>query len=201
MKIIRRLPFTLLLITGILLATFLASGPGLKSRPEIVARWGFALHDLGDGTFWSLVTAVFFNHRPYLFPLTIMFALATAGVYEWHAGTRRAAIVFWLGDLGSTALLMLLFVAPLYLARTPMGFDLAYADDVGMSGGGFTCLGAWVGSLPTKWRRIAFALAALYLVADLFIEPYPEGDVLHAIAFPLGVWLGTLFPPYKAVDL
>ena len=189
LRVLRRIPFTLALVALVVAVALTTSGPGLTARPALVARWGFALHDLWDGTFWSLVTAVFFLHRPDLVWGTALFALASAGVYEWCAGTRRAFAVYWTGDVTSTLLLALAVVLPLTLAGTSLGARLALADDVGISGGGFTCLGAWMGHLPPRPRLGAFAAVGVYLVWGLTRPDGLEASILHVIALPLGVAL------------
>ena len=186
---LRRAPFTLALAAAIVAVTLATSGPGLTARPEVIDRWGWALHDLWDGAWWSLVTAVFLNHRPYLVAVTVAFVAASAGVLEWVGGTRRALAVFWGGDLAATLAISLGLVLPLYLAGTEVGRTLAYADDVGMSGGGFACLGAWVGRLPQRWRRLAIATVVVYLAVDLGSVGDLEADLLHAVAFPVGMLL------------
>ncbi len=189
MSTLRRIPFALALIAAIGVVALTTSGPGFTSRPDEVAHWGFALHDLWTGRFWSIVTAAFFMHRPYLFPVTAVFVLASAGVHEWRSGTRRALGVFWVGDIASTLLLALLLVLPLHMSGTDIGATLAHADDVGMSGGGFACLGAWMIGLRGRWRWAAIGAVVAFLAVDLFSPSDMEADLLHMVAFPLGMAL------------
>ncbi len=186
---LRRAPFTLALAAALLAVAALASGPGWAPRPDIIARWGFALHDLWTLRAWSLVTAVFFTQHPARIAATVAFTAASVGVYEWQAGTRRALALFWTADVAATLLLALGVVLPLLLAGTAVGARLAAADDVGMSGGGFACLGAWTARLPQRWRWAAFGAVALFIGVNLFQPGTLEADLLHAIAFPLGVAL------------
>lgn len=192
--VLRRLPFTLGLLAVVGVLVLVASGPGFASRPEVVARWGFALHKLWEGEVWTVVTATVLLHRPFLFPASALFLAYAVGVYEWAAGTRRALVVFWTADVVGALVLALGVVLPLYAAGTALGHELAFADDVGVSGGAFGCLGAWMGRLPTRWRgwpprRLALGAVAVYFAADLFVPGALEADLLHMIVFPLGLWL------------
>lgn len=190
----RRLPFTLGLLAVVGALAVATSGPGFVSRPDVVAQWGFALHKLWEGRLWTLVTATFLLHRPFLFPLSAAFVLYSVGVYEWTRGTRQALWVFGVADVAGSLAVALGIVLPLYLAGTSLGADLAFSDDVGVSGGAFGCLGAWMGRLPSRWRgvplrRLALAGVGLYFAVELLVPGALEADLLHAIVFPLGLWL------------
>ena len=70
------------------------------------------------------------------------FVALSIGVYEYVAGTQRALVLYWMTDLGGSLGSTLVLVLPLYITGTALGETLAYADDVGISGGGFGCVGA-----------------------------------------------------------
>lgn len=183
--VLRRLPFTLAFAAIVIAVALAASGPRLTARPDVIARFGWAPHDLWDGTWWSLATAVFLLHRPFLFPVAVAFLLGTAGVLEWQAGTRRAVAVYALGDVLAT-LALAAGVLSLVLAGSATAAALITADDVGVSGGAFACLGAWTDRLAPRWRRIATIAVVAVLVVGLWKPDGLEADLLHAVAFPVG---------------
>lgn len=186
---IRRVAFTVALALAILAATLWIRGPDGRYAPEALRHWGFALHDVWDLEAWSLVTAVFLSPHPQRVGGTILFLFLTVGLYEWRAGTRRAFAAFWLGDVLASLLVALGILLPLYLGGTAAGIRMAFADDVGMSGGGFTCLGAWIGGLSRRTRDMAFVVAGGYLVYGLIAPPLRMADLLHVAAFLLGLAL------------
>ena len=122
-----------------------------KLPPATLALWGFGLDQLWRGRWWTLVTGAVFVHGLWMYwALLVLFVPLTVGAYEWLAGTRRVLIVYWTTDIGGALLVALVLILPLYLAGTELGRQLAYAHDVGMSGGGFGCLGAAVNRLPGR---------------------------------------------------
>lgn len=189
-----RVPFTLIMLVGISAAGFLTGTPTGTIAPDALKRWGFALHDLWQGTWYSLVTEVFFTTHPSMFWGILGLLIGSIGLYEWRAGTWRSLRLYWLTDIGGSLLVTLGFVLPLYLAKAPLGLALAFDDGVGMSGGGFGCVGGWVHRLPQVWRRIVFTGVLIYLFGHLIIITDLFSDILHIVTFLLGFWLdGKLF--------
>lgn len=80
-------------------------------------------------------------------------------------------------------------VFTLYLLKTDLGIALAFSDDVGMSGGGFGCVGGWVSRLPRPWLKRVFVGVLIYLVGHLIIVTDLFADILHIVTFFLGFWL------------
>ncbi len=188
LTIIRRVPFTLMMLLGIG-SVGLATGTNEGAlAPAIAQRWGFALHDLWQGTWYSLVTEVWFTRHPFMFWGILGFVVFSIGVYEWRAGTKRAFLLYWLTDVSGALILTLGFVLPLYLLNTDLGLTLAFADDVGMSGGGFGCVGGWVHWLDASRRWWAFTAVMVYLVLHLILVFDLASDLLHIVTFCLGFW-------------
>lgn len=191
---IGRVPFTLTMLIGISIAGYLTGTPTSTINPVQLKRWGFALHDLWQGTWYSLVTEVFFTTHPSMFWGILGLVIGSIGLYEWQAGTGRSLRLYWLTDIVGSLLVTLGFVLPLYLAKTPLGLALAFDDDVGMSGGGFGCVGGWVHRLPQVWRRRVFVGVLVYLVGHLIIVTDLFSDILHIVTFFLGFWLDGQLP-------
>ncbi|MBD3887549.1 hypothetical protein IFO70_39085 [Phormidium tenue FACHB-886] len=153
---LRRVPFTLAMTIGILLVGIFTGTTTGSLDPILRQKWGFALHDLWDGTWYSLVTEVLFTTDPVMLCGILVFVWLSIGIYEWRAGTKQATLLYWLIDIGGSFVLSLRLVLPLYLSGTELGLKLAYADDVGMSGGGFGCVGAWVHRVSPHRRKWVF---------------------------------------------
>ncbi|HEY9640442.1 MAG TPA: hypothetical protein V6C57_08160 [Coleofasciculaceae cyanobacterium] len=186
---LRRLPFTLMMAIGILLIAILTGTTTSTLNPTLRQQWGFALHDLWDGTWYSLVTEVLFTTDPIMLCGILIFVWLSIGIYEWRVGTRQAALLYWLTDIGGSLILSLVLVLPLYLADTSLGIKLAYADDVGMSGGGFGCVGAWVHRLSYGKRKWVFINILGYLLVHLIFFTSIFDDSLHLFSYIAGFCL------------
>lgn len=186
---IRRLPFTLFIEIGILIAAIATHTITGKLNPLLRQQWGYALHDLWDGTWYSLVTEVLFTTDPFMLIGTLIFVWVSIGVYEGQVGTRRSFLLYWLTDISGSLVLSLGLVLPLYLAGTSLGLKLAYADDVGMSGGGFGCVGAWVHRLPPQKRKWVFMIILGYLLSHLIFFTSIFDDSLHLFCYLAGFYL------------
>lgn len=184
--LIRRLPFTLfmeLAIIGVALAHGAVVGE-LSSVAQL--HWGFGLHNLWEGRFYTLFTAPFFVRDLRMFLGILLFVGYSIGIYEWLAGTRRAMLLYWVTNVLGLLLAAGLAIAPLYWAGTLLGRELAFMSDVGPSAGGLGCIGGWVRRLPDRYRTLMFLAMMLYLVGKLAFLPEPFSDAAHLIAFPLG---------------
>lgn len=178
------------MLLGIGIVGILTGADTGELAPDLLSRWGFALHDFWEGGWYSIITSVFFTKRPLMFwGMFLVFVSLTIGVYEWLAGTRKALVMYWLTNISGYLLVTLGIVLPLYLARTSLGLDLAYADDVGMSGGGMGCLGAWFRRLPQSWRYPMLGIATAALLIHLMMFTDAQADLLHLVTFFGGFWL------------
>jgi hypothetical protein len=193
MRFFQRLPCTWLIILGIICTGIATGTPTHRINAAVYTRWGFALHDFVDGTWYSLFTSVFFTNRPLMFWGILPFVGFSVGVYEWLSGPWRTAWFFWLTDLGGTLSITLLVVLPLYLTGTSMGRELAFGDDVGMSGGGFGCLGGWISRLPRLWQAVLFGIGVVYLVVRLVWFTELFADLVHLLTFIGGYWHEKMF--------
>ena len=75
------------MLLGIVTVGFLTGTYAGALSPILRKRWGFALHDLWQGTWYSLVSEVWFTRYPFMFWGILAFVILSIGVYEWRAGT------------------------------------------------------------------------------------------------------------------
>ncbi len=130
----------------------------------------------------------------------VLFVLASVGVYETLAGTRRAMLVFWAANVATLLLIAGMVVWPMRLAGVPPTWDWAPSGDVGASFGGFGCLGAWVVGLPSKRTRLLIlGTVAGGNVVKYMMYPELFGDAGHLVALIVGIVLGNALKP-EVVD-
>jgi phosphatidylglycerol lysyltransferase len=184
--LLRRLPFTILMETAIVLLA--VAGGAVTGELSLASqqRWGCGLHNLWEGRWWTVLTAPFFVRDLRMFLGILLFVLYTIGVCEWVTGTRATLAVYWITNVLGLVLAAVLVVGPLYLVRSPTGLAWAARSDVGPSAGGVGCIGAWVRHLPDCQRRWAFGLILAYLAAKLILLPELFADSAHLMTFPLG---------------
>lgn len=163
-------------------------------HPAKLQRWGEGLEQLWNGRWWTLLTDTVFVHGPVMYWGILAFIPVSVGVYEWLAGSRRALVVFWLTDIAGSLAVALGIVLPLYLSGIVVADLLPFANDVGMSGGGFGCVGATMRHLPRRRRRPITMLITVYLLLHFATLLDFGADTLHLLTFGgglvLGRWLG-----------
>ncbi len=105
------------MLLGIVTVGFLTGTYAGALSPILRKRWGFALHDLWQGTWYSLVSEVWFTRYPFMFWGILAFVILSIGVYEWRAGTKFAVLLYWLTDTSGNLLFALGFWLDGYLTR------------------------------------------------------------------------------------
>lgn len=190
-RLLPRIPFTMVMVTGIFTASAAAGLLGHSISPEQLQRWGFGLQDLLAGRFWKLALAPFFIIHPYMALSITSILVFFLGTCELVLRTRRALIAFWTahvsGYVGAFALLDLLGHLGLRAARS-----LSQETDVGASNGAFGAAGAVLHFLPGSLRRGAFALIGIYLLGS-FSMGHRIWDVEHILSFSWGLGLGWVY--------
>ncbi len=108
----RRIPFTTLLITTVLVISAVHGLLGKPLDPAQLARWGFGLGDLLRGDLWRLISAPTLILKPYMALTISAIILFFVGTAELVMHTRRTMIVFGVchvvGYVGAMLLLDLL---------------------------------------------------------------------------------------------
>jgi len=197
------LPFTLLLLCGLLIAGFLTQTHRGQLSKQWIEKYGFAPHDLWTGQLERLFLSAFLTDRASSFFQAVILSLVMAGATEIFGGTWRAALTFW-GIHFATLLLTSLALLPFHHLKIPFAESLSHARDVGPSAGYFGCLGALVFS--SSWRWPASGILIVALTVFFFSPPHPDenphvkihADSAHLMAFILGCTL-SLFWPMKGL--
>ena len=185
------MPFTVLFEIAIVVVAFWNGSAWGSLSEELRHAWGF-----GPLTFWqehwhTLATNTFFVRNTLMLLGMVLFVAASAGVYEWIYGTRRALLVFWAANAVTLLLMAACVVWPMRLAGVPPRWDWAPAGDVGASFGGFGCLGAWIVGLPENRTRVTIlAIVSAGLLMKYVLVPELFGDAGHFVALVVGAALG-----------
>lgn len=188
-RVLQRLPYTLILALGVIIAGILTGAPWKAVDPGVIQHWGFALDDLREGRWFTLLTGVLITRGPLMFWGIVVFAFASVGGLEWQIGPRRAVVRYWQTELvGSIGGPLVLQVA-LASTHSPLAASFPHIAEVGMSAGGFGCLGAALACLTARTRQVGFWGVTVYLVVRLVFFTELASDTVHLITFPLGYWL------------
>ena len=200
-NVLRRIPFTLLMLGGLALVALLTETHNGSLSAAWLARLGFAPQDLWLFRIERLLTSAVVTYGGRVFWEAVGMITLAVGLAEWLTTTRRTALTFWGVHLAVLLFQSLLIALPLHLWGGADGEAMSLARDVGPSAGYFGCLGLVSSWLPGRWRWISGALILGGLVAALFLPPRAGeselvklgADLAHLIAYPLG-WM-TYRPP------
>jgi hypothetical protein len=195
-KVIRRLPFTLMMLAVLVLVALLTETHNAALSEVWLACLGFAPNDLWLLRFERLVTSAVVTYGGKVFWEALCMTLLSVGLAEWLAGTRRAVLTFWGVHLLVLLIESLLLALPLRLWAGVTGEAVSLVRDVGPSAGYFACLGLACACFPGRWRWISLALILGGLIFAFFLPPGAGeaelvkvfADIAHLLAFPLG-WL------------
>lgn len=189
--VLRRVPFTVLVILAVLLSSAVAGLLGRPLSPPQLARWGFGWADLTQGHPWRLLSAPLFILKPYMALSISAILLFFVGSCEMLLKTRRTVTVFLAGHVvGYVGALLLL--QPLGRGGWVLAQQLAIQRDVGASNGAFGAAGALLIFLPRGLRSVGLLLFGAYLGSALLLEQ-KLWDVQHILALLTGMGLGLVF--------
>ncbi len=189
--IARKIPFTLVIVAAILIVTTV-TGSILRPLTEEQYRvWGYGFDTLERWRWQALILTMFQVSRPYVVLTVSATLLLMLGACEYILGTWRAMLVFTVshvvGYVGADLVLRALLVAG---ANSIIPLTQQY--DVGASAAAFGAAGAVLPFLPSRMRKILFALIVMYLVIFL-LTSRAIWDIEHLLAFPIGLLMGLLF--------
>lgn len=195
---LRKLPFTLIMLGGLIVAAFLTNTYFEQISQHWLNRIGFAPNDLWFWRLERLFTSALVTSGGKIFWQALFFVAFAVGAAEWLAGPKRTAATFWGVHLLTLVLLSLIISLTLDQLRN-FGLEASeVARDVGPSAGYFACLGLVSARLKRPWNwasggiLLTVFLAALLLPADAGESAQVKfsADLAHLMAFPLG-WLSS----------
>ncbi|MFE1646281.1 bifunctional lysylphosphatidylglycerol flippase/synthetase MprF [Microbacterium sp. P01] len=179
-RVIARIPATLVLVALILLAGVIWGGLWSPFEDnELFPSVAYGLPQLTQGLWWTPLTGTFFVNLPWVYILTIA-SFAGMAYLEFMRGTRVALAYFWIGQLFAIfAAAMLLWLGA--LLPWPWAQVQSLMIDVGPSGGTMACIAAAAGLLVAPWRvRVWLVIIGFTVVSLLFWGAL--ADVEHALA-------------------
>jgi hypothetical protein len=197
-QVVSRLPFTLIMVTLLLLVAWWTNSYVQELTREWVNRLGFAPRDFWLLRWWRLFLSALVTSGGVTFWFALGMVVFTSGVAEWKTGTLRTALTFWGVHLLTLVLEGLTFSLPLRQLGFAQERALFFSRNVGPSAGYMGCLGLITTFLPKPWRFVTFGVILAYLLIALLL-PARAGvtpviklsdDLAHLIAYPLG-WLSA----------
>ncbi|MEO9779197.1 MAG: hypothetical protein ABJH07_14575 [Sedimentitalea sp.] len=192
MSVLRRIPFTLLFLSVMVLANWFAGTLGGTLPPDSLADWGISHEMVVSGDLTRLFTATFLSHDLAMFLRQMIFAAAVIGYFEWRTSTLCTATTFFAIDLAGT-MIVLFGVVPLVTAIPEIGHSDARATlDVGMSAGGFGLIGAILASWSKKWLLLGAVVAAIGVKICYDLDLI--ADSAHLICLLLGFAVQLVLP-------
>ena len=193
-QIIRRIPFTLIMVGLFLLVAWGTHSYFQELERAWVSRLGFAPRDFWFLRWERLILSALVTSGKYIFWFAVGMVAITCGVVEWKGGSVRAALTFWGVHLVTLMLESLLFLLPLHQLGFTQARTLFFSRDVGPSAGYMGSLGLITTFLPNPWRWMTLCAILISLIVALFLPPRAgesstvklAADLAHLIAFPLG---------------
>ncbi len=160
--IVRRTPFTLVLLVALVLLVVITDAHIFPiTRLSWLDSVATGLPAFQHGHWWSLATSPWFVVYPVSFFLTMPVVIGAVGWAEWRFGTWRCVALFFAGHIvGSLGA-----AAALALASMQHGWHwavtLSHAVGAGPASGALTCLIFAIATLPSPWRlRARIAVTA-----------------------------------------
>ncbi len=202
---IRRCPFTLLMLTVLIVAGVYGQSHLGSLDAELHRQMGSSVRHLVEGQLHRLFTSIMFTAGGGRFYASLMMFAVSVGWVELAYGTRRACLTFFGVHLLTQLVLTVGIAFPLVVLQSRYGPLLFEARDVGPSAGYYGCLGLAIASLSVGKRNGIFIAIAGVLLCRLVWSTMrlPEegrmmsADLAHLIAFPLGGllnWRGSPRP-------
>ena len=193
-----RLPFTLVMLCGMLLVALLTNTYFEAITHPWLNRTGFAPKDLWYWRLERLFTSALVTSGGRVFWEAMLFIALAVGIAEWQTGWRRTAATFWGVHLLTLVVISLIISLAVHQLRA-IGLEASeIARDVGPSAGYFACLGLVSARLQRPWCWVAGVLLSVNFIVAILLPPGAgetaavkfSADLAHLVAYPLG-WLSA----------
>lgn len=204
---LRRLPFTLAMLSSLALAALITNTYFEQITHHWLERTGFAPNDLWYWRLERMFTSAFVTLGGIVFWEALFFVAFAVGLAEWMTGSKQTAITFWGIHLLVLILLSLIVSLAIHQLHNFGLETLELARDVGPSVGYFACLGLVSARLKHPWGWVSGGILFITFIIILFLPPGVgetseikfSAGMAHLLAFPLGWTSGwmTLRPVSK----
>jgi Rhomboid family len=162
-------------------------------------RLGFALNDIVPARFWRLLVSALVTPGALYFWFDAVAIAVLVGLCERLVGSWRAALAFWGVHVGTGIIEAIVGLSASRLLHSTLLQEVVASRTVGPSAGYLACLGVAFALCPRRQRNVLACVAGAALTAALFWAIFhartdPDGLIdgaTHAMALPLGWWLGT----------
>lgn len=184
MRVVLRLPFTVIFLIVMVAANLLAGTVTGTLPSDALGSWGISTQSVQEGEYSRLFTATFLSHDLGMLIRQFVFAAAIIGAYEWLEGTVRTLAMFLLIDILGTLLVLFVVLPWLVAAPVSVGVDALVAYDVGMSAGGFGLIGALIARQARGWILLCGICLAIGIKILFAFDPI--ADSAHLLCLFIG---------------
>ena len=184
MRVLTRLPFTLLFLTVMVAANALAGTFAGVLPSDALADWGISHSAIRNGELFRLATGSFLSHDLGMFVRQFVFAAIVIGAYEWSQGSWRAVAMYCAIDVTGSVLVLFGVLPVLVWLPVPISEAALNMQDVGMSAGGFGLIGALVALQRRSWAILAAISAAILIKAWFSFDLI--ADTAHLLCLGIG---------------
>jgi membrane associated rhomboid family serine protease len=186
--ILKRVPFTLVLFTGIMIFGVVTELIGESLWPYLASRFSWDLVTIQQGKIYFAWLGLFFAEAPDSFYAVLLALLVVVGALEYRRGTATAVLGFLVvGPIASIITLMLLW--PLSAAGVSYVRVALYTPDMGASTACLACLGILLIGEKGLWRNILLPAFLVVLAGFIFVNtPY---NIDHFDGYVVGLVTGA----------
>ncbi len=182
--IVGRFPVTLS-IAGLALWLMAATAIDPAFHEQVLVRFGLSVPDVIDLDIWRPIASALVQADPGLVLGNAIMLVTLLPAAEWLVGSRRTAIVFWLGHVLTLVPLLVMFQI-LGSLGDDGALSFASSPDAGSSAGLWALAGALVHRIPGRRWQFAALVAAVGFHGLFGIFDREPAALQHAVAVLIG---------------
>ena len=191
LNLVRRLPFTIVLVTVLGTIGALSATVWRDDHLQIKRSVGVDLHVLAHVRIDHLLLSPFYQSSVGIDWRMLLAIALIVGALEYIVGSLRAAVTFVASDI-ATSIAAVLLLAAMGAGGWQYAHTAARTADSGASVGMLACSGALAVLLPARLRPIAFVVLAAYVLPAFLWWSYATW-IEHLIGSAIGIAFGALF--------